>query len=85
MTLELGFEKNQIDPCMCLKQSDGEKCIFNLYVDDGIIAGNEETIDKGIVELSDKFKLKVQNGMDDFLGCHNVIEMKDGVSNQGSS
>ena len=74
MILDLGFEKNQIDPCMFLKQQIEQKCFICLYVDDGIIAGDKELVEEVMLNLSKAFKLKIQSGIDNFLGCEIKIQ-----------
>ena len=71
--LKLGFMKNQIDPCMFLKEREDKRVYICLYVDDGIITGDEELLEESIQQLSNNFNLKVQEGMKDFLGCEIAI------------
>ena len=62
---------------MFLKQKEEQKCFICLYVDDRIIAGDKEIVEQVMSNLSKTFTLKVQNGIDDFLGCNIKIHGKE--------
>jgi hypothetical protein len=47
----MGFEKNQIDPCMFLKEKENGRVYICLYVDDGIITGDDFLMSQTIAEL----------------------------------
>jgi hypothetical protein len=67
--LKLGFKGNNIDPCLYFKKEDGKKCIVTLYIDDSIIAGDENLIEETVKGLKNTFEVKVQGGLKDYLGC----------------
>ena len=67
--LQQGFIKNEIDPCAFLKREGSLFCILCIYVDDGIITGDEQMMKKVIDGLNKVFKVKVQETIKDFLGC----------------
>jgi len=66
---EIGFVNSQVDPCLFLKVRDNMKCVLTLYVDDSIIAGDEELIEDTIESLKKVFNIKVQGDLEDYLGC----------------
>ena len=63
---------------MFLRDDKSEKIYICLYVDDGIIAGDEMLMLRTVNDLKSVFNLKVQYGMKDFLGCEIEIQMDDG-------
>jgi hypothetical protein len=67
--LKLGYLRNEVDPCVFLKQEGNAFCILCIYVDDGIIAGDEELMENTISGLNMVFHVKVQKSIRDFLGC----------------
>jgi hypothetical protein len=44
------------------------KMCLKLYVDDSIIAGDEELINETLSNLGKVFRIKVQGNLDDYLG-----------------
>jgi Reverse transcriptase (RNA-dependent DNA polymerase) len=60
---------SEVDPCLFLKESQGQKCVLTLYVDDSIMAGDERLINETISNLEKVFKIKVQGNLDDYFGC----------------
>jgi Reverse transcriptase (RNA-dependent DNA polymerase) len=62
--VNLGFKKNNIDPCVFLRSKN--TCI---YVDNAIIAGEEGLMEDTIHRLGKVFNIKVQKSIEDFLGC----------------
>ena len=46
--MKCDFQRNQIDPWMFLRQKGTEKVYIRLYVDDGIITGDETLMIKVI-------------------------------------
>lgn len=57
---ELEFVRSEADPCVYVKKrDDGTLLILCLYVDDGLIFGeNQKEIDEVLVKLSERFKIK---------------------------
>ena len=63
---------------MFLREDKREKACICLYVDDGIIAGDENLMLRTVNDLRSIFNLKVQDGMKDFLGCEVEIQLDNG-------
>ena len=79
--LSLNFEKNQIDPCLFIKgNNQKEMCFISLYVDDCILAGDQKMMQEPINHLNESFKIKIKEGVDDFLGCE--INLDEGTIKQ---
>lgn len=56
--IELGFKRSEADPCLFVRQRGRKKMFFVLYVDDGLIAGDEEQeIYEFINDLNKEFKI----------------------------
>ena len=54
--LKLGFQGNNVDPCLFYKKEEDEICILCIYVDDGIITGSEKLMEKTIKCLNVSIK-----------------------------
>jgi Reverse transcriptase (RNA-dependent DNA polymerase) len=70
---KLGFNVNNVDPCLLFKQEGTRFCVICLYVDDMIITGNEELMHEAVEGLKRAFKVKIQHDIKDFLRCE-IIE-----------
>ena len=57
-----GFTVSPADPCMLLKENNLGICIIMMYVDDMLIIGKREQIQK-------EFSVKIQHNLADYLGC----------------
>ena len=58
LLLRLGFKQSKADPCLFVRQKDGKTMIFLLYVDDGLIASeDEQELQIFINELKKEFKI----------------------------
>jgi len=58
--LEQGFVQSTADPCLYIRNRNGEKLLVVVFVDDGLIAGsNEQEVAEFIEHLEKQFKLKV--------------------------
>lgn len=56
--IELGFKRSDSDSCLFVRQRGDKKMFFVLYVDDGLIAGDDqEEINQLIDDLRKKFKI----------------------------
>jgi len=73
--LELGFQRSEADPCLFVKEKNGQKIFFVLYVDDGLIAcKDDQQLQHFIKDLKRKFKI-TSKPASYFLGVE--IERKD--------
>jgi Reverse transcriptase (RNA-dependent DNA polymerase) len=71
---DLGFTENKSDPCLLSKGNQTNIMIIGIYVDDCLVLGKEQDINKLIVDLELKgFSLKVETNLKDYLSCR-VIE-----------
>jgi len=70
----LGFVENKSDPCLLSKWEDDEIILVGVYVDDCLVIGKQDQIEKLIVELNNGgFNLKITSSLTDYLSCR-VIE-----------
>jgi hypothetical protein len=67
--VKLGYEINNVDPCLFCKREDKKFCLICLYVDDMIITGDMALMVKTVADLRKVFDVKVQYNINDFLGC----------------
>lgn len=75
---EFGFVATESDPCVFISSKSDDIVILAIYVDDGLIMGNNERdIDAVIEHLQKKFEVKTME-----LGCFLGIEIKQ--MNNGS-
>ena len=73
--IKIGFLKNEVDPCVFMKQ---DFCILCIYVNDGILTGSKRMMNEAIEGLKGVFSIKFQKNIEDFLGCE-IHERKDGL------
>jgi cAMP phosphodiesterase len=58
--LELGYQKNQVDPYVFMKEGDkNKKCFISLNVDGCNVAGDQQIMDQLIENLQNSVKLTV--------------------------
>lgn len=58
LLLRLGFKQSEADPCLFVRQKGKKKMMFLLYVDDGLIASeDEQELRTFIIELKREFKI----------------------------
>lgn len=75
---DFGFVASESDPCVFISSKDGNIVILAIYVDDGLVIGNnEESIDSVIMHLQKKFEVKAMK-----LGCFLGMEIEQ--SDNGS-
>mgnify|MGYP006197636723 FL=1 len=66
---EFDFVPSQADPCLLYRENKYGKCVIIMYVDDCLLIGSKEAIDVATKEISDAFKVKIEDQMEDYLGC----------------
>lgn len=55
---KFGLERSEADPCIYSRQTSDDTIIVAIWVDDGLVCGNNETTIKGMIEyLSTAFKM----------------------------
>lgn len=68
---ENGFEQNPADNCQYTRGKQNEKVILIVWVDDLIIAANNEKVVKSVkMMLTERFKMKDLGKLNNFLGIH---------------
>jgi hypothetical protein len=55
---EEGFKQSQADPCLFIRETEGNLALLSLYVDDCMIIGEEKDIQKTKEILTSQFKMK---------------------------
>ena len=63
------FQVSPADPCMLFKQNELGICIIIMYVDDMLIIGKKEQIHEFTTKIQNKFSMKIQHNLADYLGC----------------
>ena len=66
--LEMGYKPSLADPCLFYKDGPVKSFII-IYVDDGGIFSDADTIQKVIKELSKTFNVKYLGKLENFIGC----------------
>jgi hydrogenase maturation factor HypE len=67
---ECGFKENSVDPCLLTNFTKSEIVLVGIYVDDCMVIGCDEDIDKVIKGLKGYgFGLKVEEFLTDYLSC----------------
>ena len=64
-----GFTDSPADPCMLFKENNLGVCIINMYVDDMLIIGKKEQIQKFATMIQKEFSVQIQHNLADYLGC----------------
>jgi len=76
LSLDMGFKRSLIDPCLLHGKRENGDIVLCLYVDDVLCVGDEPAIAQFVVELSRKFTIKNQGPLDEYVGCK-VISNND--------
>ena len=65
---KIGFTGKDVNPCLCMKQIEKHAEYISLYIDDILMVGNPETIDKAVKPLQENgLVLKVLDWLHDYL------------------
>lgn len=74
----MGFEPNEVDPCVLNKMINGKQCTILLYVDDLLITCVDESAMREVIkQLEDAFEGDVKHSFDkdlSYLGMHIKVE-----------
>lgn len=74
-----GFNQSTADPCLYIRNKNGNMMLVLIYVDDGLIAGSsEEEVSSLITQLERRIKLKVTNP-ECYLGME-INKTENGIS-----
>jgi hypothetical protein len=67
----MGYKPSQAGPCLFYKEGKNckSKSFIIIYVDDGGILSDEETIQEVLTELVKTFKVKPLGKLENFIGC----------------
>jgi hypothetical protein len=66
----IGFKENKSDPCLFSKWEQDELTLVGIYVNDCLVIGKDDQIEKLIVDLkSNGFNLKIERDLNDYLSC----------------
>ena len=74
--VKIGFVKGQVDPCLIYRRDSYGLCIIALYVDNCLCVGDDRALDKAILDIKKIFNIKVEDTVNDYLGC-NIKEYQD--------
>jgi hypothetical protein len=73
----IGFKEKKSDTCLLSIWHEDGVMLSGIYMDDCLVIGTEERIDKLIADLKKNgFNSKVENNLEDYLSCC-VIETKN--------
>jgi Reverse transcriptase (RNA-dependent DNA polymerase) len=73
---DLGFTENKSDPGLLSKGNQLNIMIIGIYVDDCLVLGKEQDINKLTVDLELKgFSLKVERNLKDYLSCREIEDI----------
>ena len=64
-----GFIVSTADPCMLFKENELGICIIIMYVDDMLIIGKKEHIQKFSSKIQKNIAVKIQHNLADYLDC----------------
>ncbi|OXA41630.1 Copia protein [Folsomia candida] len=72
--LEIGFRSSLHDPCLFIYERDGNTVLIGLYVDDGLMCGNNGGFMESIIlNLRKSFKMTTKTNVKMFLGLEIVF------------
>ena len=63
------FKLSQTESCLLFQRNDHKISIIIVYVDDCLIIGHQEEIEKMISKIKSIFKIKEKGTLEDYLGC----------------
>ena len=66
---QIGFVKGDVDPCLLYRRNEKGLCILIVYVDDCMCLGDNEAVHEAINDIKKIFKIKINDNLDDYLGC----------------
>ena len=66
---QIGFVKGDVDPCLLYRRNKKGLCILIVYVDDCMCLGDNEAVHEAINDIKKIFKIKINDNLDDYLGC----------------
>ena len=74
---KLGYYPSAADPCMFVRMEPDDFSILMIYVDDGGIFGEMETIDEVLTALSKVFQMKRMGPLKNFVGAKLTLNEKE--------
>ena len=76
---EYKFQVSQSDPCLLYRHDDKGPVYIAVYVDDALCIGSREGIQKAVSQIKEKFKVKEDGDLKDYLGCY-IMKNKDNTA-----
>jgi hypothetical protein len=73
----IGFKNSHIDPCLFYRKDKNGFVMFCIYVDDGMLIGEEKAIKTFKKEIESKFVIKNLGELTEYIGV-NIKKTKDG-------
>ena len=65
----MGFQKSKIDPCLYHKWTEEGLVLWVSWVDDCLVVGPKEAMEKAKEEFQQRFDCDDVGGMDEYIGC----------------
>lgn len=67
---ELGFTQSPADPCLFTRRGTNGQCVYiGIYVDDLLIVGDQDAVNKCIRDIKTRFNVTVEESLSDYLSC----------------
>ena len=66
---KINFEVSLLDPCLMIRKSKEGTVILCIYVDDVLMMGDKEAINKAIEDIMKEFTIRKEGKLHDYLGC----------------
>ena len=66
---KIDFEVSLLDPCLMIRKSKEGTVILCIYVDDVLMMGDKEAINKAIEDIMKEFSIRKEGKLHDYLGC----------------
>jgi Reverse transcriptase (RNA-dependent DNA polymerase) len=82
MIEKLEFVKSEIDPCLLMREDDDGTVLLGLYVDDILMVGNIEAIEKAVKDLKNQYTIKDLGTIKEYVGVTVSKESKEISLNQ---
>ena len=77
---DIGFVGGYPDPCLMTRHGKEGVVFIAIWVDDSLLVGDKDAIDKTIEDLKRKgFTLKVEGTLQDYLSCEITLDQEKGV------
>jgi Reverse transcriptase (RNA-dependent DNA polymerase) len=68
MTIEKGFIKSEVDPCLLIREDEYGIVYLGLYVDDILMVGTQQAINEAVKDLKNKYAIKDLGTIKEYVG-----------------